>query len=339
LAKKPSDARLLVSSVAPGSIDISLYPDLVAYLAALPMLAPLFDKAELIGKFGKTLKSLFELFKKKKTDSELGGDVSIKDCDDAINIVKPIANHGGTQTFNVINGGITFNILTMNASQASKIMEVALQRKALVQNSDAETRQRVPMVWKRLDRDATSPEAKSSPDRALIEEIDTKSRPVFFTDEMSFLKKQMIGDEENPYQSVYFVDVSISRVSGIYAFKVDAVGARTDLVFNEPPPDVMLAQAVEGMVLTEWKVAKDAKDAILAVRAARIQADQYSQGALAGLELRSHRYIIVMTLKELPPGTLGPDDRTPAGIIYRHINIVIEPGVPSKVSTLARAAK
>jgi hypothetical protein len=30
LAKKPSDARLLVSSVAPGSIDISLYPDLVA---------------------------------------------------------------------------------------------------------------------------------------------------------------------------------------------------------------------------------------------------------------------------------------------------------------------
>jgi hypothetical protein len=29
-----------------------------------------------------------------------------------------------------------------------------------------------------------------------------------------------------------------------------------------------------------------------------IQADQYSQGALAGLELRSHRYIIVVTLKD-----------------------------------------
>src|SRR6185295_1273909 len=121
LAKKPSDARLLVSSVSPGSIDISLYPDLVAYLAALPMLAPLVDKAELIGKFGKALKGLFELFHKKKTDSELGGDVSVKDCDDAINIVKPIANHGGTQTFNVINGGVTVNILTMNAPQASEI--------------------------------------------------------------------------------------------------------------------------------------------------------------------------------------------------------------------------
>jgi hypothetical protein len=35
-----------VSSVAPGSIDISLYPDLVEYLAALPMLAPLVTVTE-----------------------------------------------------------------------------------------------------------------------------------------------------------------------------------------------------------------------------------------------------------------------------------------------------
>lgn len=68
------------------------------------MLAPLIDKADLIAKFGKTLKSLFELFTKKK-ESEAGDAITIKDCDDAINIVKPIANHGGTQTFNVINGG------------------------------------------------------------------------------------------------------------------------------------------------------------------------------------------------------------------------------------------
>ena len=114
---------------------------------------------------------------------------------------------------------------------------------------------------------------------------------------------------------------------GIYAFKVDALGARTDLVFNEPPSDAMLTQAVEGTVLTEWKIAEDAKGAIAAVRAARIQADLYSQGALAGLELRSHRYIIVVTPNELASDTLGPDDRTAAGVIYRHVNIVIEPEV------------
>jgi hypothetical protein len=127
---------------------------------------------------------------------------------------------------------------------------------------------------------------------------------------------------------------------GIYAFKVDAVGAVTDLVYPEPPPDALLAQAVEGMVLTEWKIAKDAKGAITAVREAREQADLYSQGALAGLELRSHRYIILVTLKELSSDILGPDDRTADGVIYRHINIVIEPEVPSKVSKmLARKAK
>jgi hypothetical protein len=76
------------------------------------------------------------------------------------------------------------------------------------------------------------------------------------------------------------------------------------------------------------------KRAITAVRVARKQADLYSQG-LAGLELRSHRYIIVVTPKELPFGTLGSDDRTASGVIYRHVNIVIEPEVPSKVARRA----
>lgn len=172
---------------------------------------------------------MLERFRKKK-DADPGDDISVKDCDDAINIVKPIANHGGTQTFNTINGGAVFNIFTMTAPEASKIMEVALQEKALLQNSAAEVRQRVPLVWKRLDRDETRPEAKSSPDRALIEEIDEKSHPVFFTDEMSSIKKQMIDDEANPYQSVYFVDVSVSRVSGkIVSYRVIGYHGKEDL--------------------------------------------------------------------------------------------------------------
>jgi hypothetical protein len=229
LAKKPSDARLLVSSVAPGSIDISLYPDLTTHLAALPMLAPLIDKAELIAKFGKALKSLFDAFAKKK-ESEAGDNISVKDCDDAINIVKPIANHGGSQTFNMVNGGITVNILAMNGSEASRIMEAAIHQKILLQNPDADIRQRVPMVWKRLDRDETKPEAKSSPDRALIEEIDAKSHVVFFTDEMSYLKKQMIDDEVNPYQSIYFVDVSVSRISGkVVSYRVIGYHGKEEL--------------------------------------------------------------------------------------------------------------
>jgi hypothetical protein len=134
----------------------------MSHLAAAPMLAPLIDKAELIAKFGKALKILLEIFAKKK-EAAAGDDVSVKDCDDAINIVKPIANHGGTQTFNTINGGITYNILTMNASEASKIIEAAINQKALLQDSDAEIRQRVPMVWKRLDRDEQDLRQRAAP--------------------------------------------------------------------------------------------------------------------------------------------------------------------------------
>ncbi|WP_018320059.1 hypothetical protein [Bradyrhizobium sp. WSM2793] len=45
LATKNSEARLLVSVVKPGSIDINLVPDLVSTVAmAGPLLAPLIDK-------------------------------------------------------------------------------------------------------------------------------------------------------------------------------------------------------------------------------------------------------------------------------------------------------
>ncbi|MBB4261837.1 MULTISPECIES: hypothetical protein [unclassified Bradyrhizobium] len=234
LATKNSEARLLVSVVKPGSIDINLVPDLVSTVAmAGPLLAPLIDKVELIEKFGKHLKSLIDLFAKKR-EATAADNISIKDCDDATNIVKPIASHGGSQTFNVINGPVTVQLLTVTAQEASSIIETAALEKTLLQNPKAEVLQRVPMVWKRLDRDSVKSEAKTTPDRALIEEIDEKPHAVFFTDEMSHLKMQMIGDEENPYQAIYFVDVVVSRSSGkVVSYRVIGYYGKEEL---EPLP-------------------------------------------------------------------------------------------------------
>ncbi|KRP94637.1 hypothetical protein AOQ72_26150 [Bradyrhizobium yuanmingense] len=230
LATKNSEARLLVSVVKPGSIDINLVPDLVSTVAmAGPLLAPLIDKFELIEKFGKHLKSLIDLFSKKR-EATAGDNISIKDCDDATSIVKPIASHGGSQTFNVINGPVTVQLLTITAQEASSILETAAHEKALLQNPKAEVLQRVPMVWKRLDRDSVKSAAKTTPDRALIEEIDEKPHAVFFTDEMSHLKKQMIGDEDNPYQAIYFVDVVVSRSSGkVVSYRVIGYHGKEEL--------------------------------------------------------------------------------------------------------------
>ncbi|WP_157644364.1 hypothetical protein [Bradyrhizobium sp. WSM2793] len=57
---------------------------------------------------------------------------------------------------------------------------------------------------------------------------------MFFTDEMSHLKKQMIGDEENPYQAIYFVDVVVSRSSGkVVSYRVIGYYGKEEL---EPLP-------------------------------------------------------------------------------------------------------
>ncbi|WP_152024934.1 hypothetical protein [Candidatus Filomicrobium marinum] len=118
---------------------------------------------------------------------------------------------------------------------------------------------------------------------------------------------------------------------GIYAFKVDAIGARTDLVFSEPPDESLLFRSVEGLVLTEWKVA-DAANAIARFKEARIQADLYKVGPLAGLELTGYRYLVVVSQKALPHTSIPADETSTSGITYRHVNIVVEPEVPSRAA-------
>jgi len=118
---------------------------------------------------------------------------------------------------------------------------------------------------------------------------------------------------------------------GIYAFKVDALGARTDLVFAEPPDESLLFRSVEGLVLTEWKVA-DVGNAITRFMEARNQADLYKEGPLAGIELTGYRYLVVVSQKALPSASIPTDETSTSGITYRHVNIVIEPAVPSKAA-------
>jgi hypothetical protein len=112
---------------------------------------------------------------------------------------------------------------------------------------------------------------------------------------------------------------------GILAFKVDASGARTDLIFSEPI-EQSEQRGVEGLVLTEWKVAKDPEDAQERFDEAGIQARLYAQGPLVGNELTAYRYLVVVSLRNLEA---VPDDRNEGGVIYRHINIAIEPQLPS----------
>ncbi len=93
---------------------------------------------------------------------------------------------------------------------------------------------------------------------------------------------------------------------GIWAFKVDATGGKTDLVYQEAPR-LSEVPAALGMVLTEWKLARRSEEIEGAFADARMQADLYAGGVLAGLELTSHRYLVVVSEKasKIPPDFEG----------------------------------
>jgi hypothetical protein len=115
---------------------------------------------------------------------------------------------------------------------------------------------------------------------------------------------------------------------GIWAFKVNAERARTDLVFNEPVEQTADPRGIEGIVLTEWKVATVA-NALKRFEEARDQAALYERGALAGAELTGYRYAVAVSQTELPKDKV-PEDIDKDGIIYRHVNIAINPKAPSQ---------
>ena len=116
---------------------------------------------------------------------------------------------------------------------------------------------------------------------------------------------------------------------GIWAFKVDAAGGRTDLVFQEPAGDLTNAQRyADGFVLTEWKKTSPGDTSGRPFEDARSQARRYAQGVLAGSELTGYRYAIVVSRQQLEvPGDVLED-----GTVYRHVNISVDPRTPSKAS-------
>lgn len=209
LVGRPADARLLVSSVSEGSIDISFIPE----LAAVGMtLLPLVDQGTLVLKFADQLLTLLKHF---RDHSPNAPDMSVNtsDCDDVANIVGPVADNGGTQTITVINGGVTVNHLTVSQSDAKRIRRSAHAQRAELTMPSIETRRGVPLTWHQLAKDAPKTQGKRSPDQGVIEEIDDGPHAVLFTDDTAHLKGELIGDGENPYRMIYFVDVEVSRVS------------------------------------------------------------------------------------------------------------------------------
>ncbi len=116
---------------------------------------------------------------------------------------------------------------------------------------------------------------------------------------------------------------------GIWAFKVGSAGERTDLVFQEPLSiSSEVERAAEGLVLTEWKRVATPRRVDRPAREAHEQAKLYTAGSLASIELARYRYLVLVSQDR----EKMPDDADEGGVVFRHINIAVNPSSPSKVA-------
>ncbi|MGH8070581.1 MAG: hypothetical protein ACRERE_36145 [Candidatus Entotheonellia bacterium] len=116
---------------------------------------------------------------------------------------------------------------------------------------------------------------------------------------------------------------------GIWAFKVHTSEERTDLVLQEPIRDFdEVGRAAEALVLTEWKIVRNASELEKKAKEAHDQARIYAASVLGGIELRQYRYLVLVSkdrlqrIKDIPEGD----------IVYRHINITVDPKPPSQAA-------
>ncbi len=113
---------------------------------------------------------------------------------------------------------------------------------------------------------------------------------------------------------------------GIWAFKASATGERTDLVLGEKL-DVtpQIEAASEALVLTEWKCVRKLSELEPKARDALAQAERYSVGILAGFELASRRYLVIVSEDALSV----PPAKSSGAVTYEYRNIAVSPSVPS----------
>jgi hypothetical protein len=114
---------------------------------------------------------------------------------------------------------------------------------------------------------------------------------------------------------------------GIWAFKVNAPGSATDLVFGDPIEghSPVMRRAARALVLTEWKLVRNPGEIKAKAEEARGQTNFYSTGVLGDIELKGTRYIVLVCEPDL-----STSDDVKSGIVtYRHIIIPIGPESPS----------
>jgi hypothetical protein len=117
---------------------------------------------------------------------------------------------------------------------------------------------------------------------------------------------------------------------GVWAFKASAQGERTDLILGTPLAGTNLSEvraAADALVLTEWKKVETKGELDGRAEQAYEQARRYSSGILAGYELSSRRYLVMVSSDFLQM----PNPREDRSVLYEYVNVAVSPSSPCHV--------
>jgi hypothetical protein len=123
---------------------------------------------------------------------------------------------------------------------------------------------------------------------------------------------------------------------GIYAFKASTTGGRTDLILGQNlVVDEAILAGADGLVLTEWKLVRDKNEAESKRMEAMAQTKLYTDGPIAGFELTTERYLVLVSKNEFDVTPTEQD----GGTLFKTISIILAPDVPSRVARKKQRAQ
>ena len=122
---------------------------------------------------------------------------------------------------------------------------------------------------------------------------------------------------------------------GIWGFKTSAEGERTDLVLGARL-DITdeVRRSSQGLILTEWKLVRHDGELHKKVQEAYEQAKRYREGILAGFEIASPRYLVIISEDHIAM----PIPKQEAEATYEYRNIAVAPSTPSRGARANRLA-
>lgn len=219
-SKEEANAKLYVSKIIEGSIDIHLVE--LASLAVIPFV----ENSNLILEFAKHIKSIYDYFVLSKGDEPELNVPELKGVHDMVSI--PANDRNGLMTVQVINdnaGNVIFEGCTFNHIEGNGIQNqsdnVLKERKALSNEGDIYRKQLMTIYQVRKD-------GTDRGNKGVIDAISDRKLGLVFDSDI--LEDEILRSAQNPMLKGYIVDVIVQTVLGKpAAYKIMALHDVIDL--------------------------------------------------------------------------------------------------------------